>query len=113
MSERRRGQRRKGDFKIGISKASVPIITDVKNISSSGVYCQVKYQIPYMEKVQVDLELKFKHKKKEKISCEGVIVRCDKVLGVDIECYDAAIFFSEISDHNRVLIEEYVKEHEK
>ncbi|MCH7504096.1 PilZ domain-containing protein [PVC group bacterium] len=108
MAERRKKKRKSGDFKINLSGQSSKIITDVKNISTSGIYCQVDQPITYMKKVMVELELPVSRKKTSKISCEGVVVRCDRVRESSLECYDTGVFFTNISEKDLAVIDDYV-----
>ena len=109
MPERRTSVRKSGSFKISLQDQSSQIISNVKNISTSGVYCQVDHPLQYMKKVIVELKLPVNKKSPKKLSCDGVIVRCDRVEDTNEECYDAAIYFTDLSNENRLIIDKYLE----
>jgi hypothetical protein len=80
-----------------------------QNISASGVYCDVSHFIePFTQlliNVVVPVAGKFYN-----ITCEGVVVRCEKHDEGTNAPYSVAIHFTRISDEDRQVISQFVQE---
>ena len=113
FTERRRHPRAQGGFHIVVNAATQKKKVLVRDISSSGVSCYLDFPIPEFTTVMVNLEIpeaaghNIDHKG---LTCEGAIVRCRPVAGdkKSESQFDVAIFFQNISDEGRRLIENYV-----
>lgn len=84
-----------------------PMTTESLNVSSGGVSCEVRMNMEPATKVGLTLLLPSfgsKGKKTQVISCNGVVVRCEKA-GIE---YDLACAFTDIKKEDRLLIEEYI-----
>lgn len=109
MRERRSSRRKNADFKVALTEPSCRILTNIKNISSSGIYCQIDNHISVMKKVALDMELSANSNAPKTISCEGVVVRCDRIPDTSPARYDTAIYFTDIPNNVRSDIEDYIK----
>ena len=106
--ERRKDPRLSGSLPVKIRSDSFDIVTDTKNLSRSGVYCQCTQMIEPMTKLKIQLLLSFKRDGKivnKKVSCQGVVVRAEKVSD---DCFNVAIYFSDIQTKDADCIMEYV-----
>jgi hypothetical protein len=112
-AERRRYQRTESTLPLKISKSGLDVISESRNISSSGVYCRVDRPIPLMCKVSVTLLLPARSSKKtcsEKVMCKGVVVRSEPLIikELDTACQNIAIFFTDIAKKDKDKIAQYV-----
>ena len=119
FTERRRHPRAQGGFHIVVNAPAQKKKVLVRDISSSGVSCYLDFPIPEFTTVMVNLEIpesSGKNLDHKGLTCEGAIVRCrpvspDKGEKGDKKTepqFDVAIFFQNISDEGRRLIESYV-----
>ena len=110
--ERRRQPRITADLPLKIGGEDLAVITQTRNISTLGVYCQVDTELPLMTKVSITLFAPVPAKNKvttRKLDCEGIIVRSEPVAGDDgVTRYNVAIYFSNLTDADRKLIARYV-----
>lgn len=112
--ERRKYPRVEKSLPLKISREDLDIITETKNISCSGAYCQIDKYLPLMSKVEIVLLLPIEsHNKKiitKKIKCIGVVVRSEPVIlkGVDSAYHNVAIFFTELNKADRNTIAQYI-----
>lgn len=113
-SERRRHARLDKNVAIKLKDKDVDFVTETKNISCLGAYCQVDAYLPVLTKIRITLLLpKTKTSKSARhITCEGTIVRIEK-MGDPIEQnkYNVAIYFNQISKGDMKFIDSYVKNH--
>jgi hypothetical protein len=112
FTERRRSPRAQGGFHIVVNAPQQRKKVLVRDISTSGVSCFLDFPIPEFTTVMVNLEIpesasgSIDHKG---LTCEGAIVRCRPVGEKKSDSqFDVAIFFQNISDEGRRLIESYV-----
>ncbi|MFH1202300.1 MAG: PilZ domain-containing protein [Candidatus Omnitrophota bacterium] len=116
FKEKRRHPRIEKNVPLKIKDEQFDIITETKNISCSGAYCQVNKFLPAMTKVRVTLLLPLLSVNNKiitkKIRCKGIVVRSepDKPVLVN-EKYSIAIFFNDISAKDMANIAEYVNFH--
>lgn len=113
MIERRKHPRAPKTIPLKISDAEFDIITETKNISSSGAYCQIDQSLPLMSKVEILLLIPSRSELKtpaKKIKCKGVVVRVEPTISNNLSKahYNIAIFFTDISERDRSIIERCV-----
>ena len=107
-AERRRHPRFYHNLPLKISADEVDIVTETKNLSCSGAFCLVNRRLEPMTKLKIHLLLPMRKAGKiqnRKISCMGVIIRCELV---DPDHFSAAIFFSDITPRDSQSISEFV-----
>ncbi len=108
-SERRRHPRLEQPIALKISSGDGDIVTETKNLSSSGALCLINKFITPMTKLKLHFLLPIKKNKKivnKRISCEGVVVRSEAA--VDQDSFQTAIFFSDISPKDSQTIHEFI-----
>lgn len=109
--EKRRHPRLEKQIPLKIQKEGFDIAAESRNISSSGVYFNVKNQIEPMTKLKVELILPIKKDLEtitKIIKCSGVVVRTEKENDTS---YNIAVYFSHISEADTKKIAEYVNQH--
>ena len=109
-SERRKNPRVDHIIPLRISSDDVEIVTETENLSCSGVYCRSNKFIEPMTKLKIHLLLPFKKNKRtttKKISCQGIVVRCETV--PNAEHFNIAIFFNDISPKDIQTISDFVE----
>ena len=110
-SERRSSPRARHRLPIILNGGVNELVTHTEDISSSGAYCTLSRYVPPMTKLQVKLELPGEPKSK-RLTCYGVIVRIDpSTPGGRGTRYKAAIFFHDLSDHDRTVLAHYIQQH--
>ena len=114
IKERRKYPRLEKNIPLKVSSPNVDIVTQTQNISCIGAYCSINTDLPLMTKLKVTLLLPEKHRKSskdksKKVTCVGVVVRSQETCEKGI--YDAAIFFEQISEKERLKLEEYINHH--
>ena len=92
-------------------------VTHTLDISASGIYCKIDREIPIMSRVRLKLmvpDTAKANKGTRELDVDGVIVREHPVIidGV-IKHYDAAIFFDNLSEKNREIIQGYISSKKK
>lgn len=112
-TERRKQPRTETKLPLKISKKGLDLITETRNISSSGVYCRVNKPLPLMSKIGLTLLLPICRKTKvntEKVRCNGVVVRSEPTIirEADTAYQNIAIFFTDLSKKDRDMISQYV-----
>ena len=89
------------------------LTTETKNLSCSGVYCQVSRPVPELSKLAVTLlvpEMGQKAVGLHEIHCRGAVVRSERILrenGSPAK-YFIAIYFTKLNPRDRGKIGEYV-----
>ncbi|MCR4337475.1 MAG: PilZ domain-containing protein [Candidatus Omnitrophica bacterium] len=109
-SERRRSPRVQGSVPLKVGGEDFDLVSETKNLSSSGVYCRVNRVIDLMSKIRVQFLLPFKQKGKvttKKLSCDGVVVRVEQ--DGKQQAFNVAIYFTDISKKDKILLEEYIQ----
>ena len=108
MAERRKDQRVKNNIPVKICREGGDIVTETMNVSRSGAYCCVNQSISPMTRLKVHLLLSGNGGKARarKISCEGVVVRCEPA--AEDKRYNIAIFFSDITSRDVNSLTDYV-----
>ena len=108
--EKRRHLRVDYNLPVKISSDQGDILTETKNLSCSGAFCRMSKRLDPMTKLKVLLLLPLRKSNKvttKKITCQGVVVRTQSVVGQ--EYYDTAIFFSDIAPKDTRIIHEFVE----
>ncbi|MCM8813971.1 MAG: PilZ domain-containing protein [Candidatus Omnitrophica bacterium] len=113
-SERRAHQRVDTHLPLQVSAADFQLATDTKNISCSGVYCQVSRFVPVMTKLSLTLVIPriVNQRKTEKtIACTGVVVRIHpEQARPEVSAYDIGVFFTDITGPDREVIAGYIQQ---
>lgn len=108
--EKRRYPRVSKNLPIKIKNGDFDIITETKNVSCTGAYCQVDKYIPVFTKIKTTILLPSKTKNAtQNINCKGVVVRVEKSNNTLEQQYNIAIYFNEISKINLLKINRFVK----
>lgn len=104
--ERRRQPRVEEKIPLKIKDEGFDAISVTKNISCSGVFCQVDGYFPLLSKVKIVLLLPSDEKlKAHPVHIDGVVVRSEPVKSSpEPNCRNIAIFFNKIKkqDQNRI-----------
>ena len=91
---------------------SVPIVTESRNISGSGVYCYSPHYLPPLSKVALTIVLPAvpgRNPSQRLLKCEGLVVRCQSSEGTKKErAYQLACSFLGLEAGVRDRLEEYV-----
>jgi hypothetical protein len=108
--ERRRHPRVDDKLPLKIKDESFDAISVTKNISCSGVFCQVEGYFPLLSKVKIVLLLPSGEKAKARpIHIEGVIVRSEPVNSSPGSNFrNVAIFFNKIKRQDIVKLSNYI-----
>jgi hypothetical protein len=110
-SERRRSPRLEHVVPLKLSSGDIEIVTETRNLSSSGVYCRVNSYIEPMTKLKIHLLLPVKKNNRvstKRISCQGVVVRTESVPNADH--FNAAIFFNDIQPKDIRALADFVEQ---
>ena len=111
MKERRKYPRIAKPLSIKLSDQEFDILTETNNISASGAYCPVNKPVDLMTKLSIVLLIPI-HKNKtrtiKKISCCGVVVRCEYVTENGKYPYRIAVFFNDLKDSERKALGSYI-----
>ena len=111
---RRVNQRYDVQLPLNIGTEGFHFESTTKNISCSGVYCQIDFFLPLMTKLEVTMNFPIieNNKKVEKtFTTNTVVVRIDPEFdqpGCDV--YYIALFFMGIKEENRNLIARYIQQ---
>ena len=111
-AERRRYARAPRSLAIKLEDREADFVTETKNISCIGAYCQIDNYLPILTKLKITLLVpKSKSLKTAKhITCEGTIVRVERSSDpLEQNKYNIAIYFNQISKGDMKLIDSYVK----
>lgn len=109
-AERRKHPRVDEKVPLKIKDDGFDAISVTKNISCSGVFCQVEGYFPLLSKVKIVLLLPSGQKSKaHPIHIEGVVVRSEPVkTAPDSNCRNVAIFFNKVKRQDSVKIANYI-----
>jgi len=94
-----------------INTSRFHLLTRTKNISCSGIYCEINRYIPLRTKLSVSMKLSFfidGKKVQRTVNCPAEVVRIDPPTKRVIANYNVGIVFSGIKEKNRDLILQYV-----
>ncbi len=109
--ERRRSPRLDHTVPLKLSNGDVEIVTETRNVSSSGVYCRVNTYIEPMTKLKIHLLLPVKKSNRistKRISCHGIVVRTESV--PNEEYFNAAIFFNDLQPKDIQALADFVEQ---
>lgn len=113
INERRRYPRIKKNVPLKVSAQGYDIVTQTKNISCNGAYCSLNTYVPLMTKLKITLLLSEKNstnrEKSKKVHCVGVVVRIEE--SNKKGTFDAAIYFEQIREKEKLKLEEYLSYH--
>jgi len=104
MDERRKSPRIDKILPIKLSDTELDILTETKNISTTGAYCSVDKPLELMTKLRVVILIPFiKNKAKviKKINCCGVVVRRELVDDTSKYPYRIAIYFTDLKEQSK------------
>ncbi|MBL7196893.1 MAG: PilZ domain-containing protein [Candidatus Omnitrophica bacterium] len=107
--EKRRYPRIVKNLPIKIKHEDFDIVTETKNVSCIGAYCQVDRYVPPFTKVKATILLSPVKDNSKCINCKGVVVRVEKNENALEPQYNIAIYFNEISKVNMLKINRFVK----
>ncbi len=111
--ERRVEKRFNANLPLKIGGVDFKITTDTKNISSSGIYCQVDRFVPVMTKLGLKMSITLienDQKVKRDVDCQAVVVRVNpESESGDTEFYQLGLFFTDIAEQDRQLINLYLQ----
>jgi c-di-GMP-binding flagellar brake protein YcgR len=102
--ERRRYPRIEKKLPLNLRGAEFEIITETKNISCIGSWCQIPRYLPVFTKLGISIFLPFENKT-ERIDCKGVIVRTEEGSN---NVYNVGIYFNEIKKSDQEKISQYI-----
>ena len=111
MKEKRQCPRVEKILPIKLSVSDFDVLTETTNISASGTYFPVGKPLELMTKLRVVLLIpitKNRSKTIKKINCTGVIVRCEIASETKKYPYQAAMYFSDLSDRDRKILRIFV-----
>ena len=109
--EKRRHPRLEKKIPVKISSDHGDILTETKNLSCSGAFCSMSQRLEPMTKLRIHLLLPWRKNDKiisKKVTCQGVVVRVAIVPGQP-DCFDTAIFFSDIAPKDVRTISEFIE----
>ncbi len=109
--ERRRAPRARTDLPLTLSVPGKSAPARICDISLSGVCCTTDRPIGVMTQVGLVIMLP-EHSRKASIECRGAVVRSRKLAGERPAnaAYETAIFFTSMSDDDRVELQQILDE---
>lgn len=109
-AEKRKYPRIESKIPLSIKKENFDATTVTKNISCSGVLCQVEGYFPLLSKVKVVLLLPSRGKIKiTPMQMEGIIVRSEPVKRAEESDFrNVAIFFSRVKKRDMLKMSSYI-----
>lgn len=111
IAEKRRHPRIKKNLPIKIRNIDFDIVTETKNISCAGVFCQIDRYLAPLTKIKTRLLIPLKTREKHQtIDCEGVVVRVERNQNPLEEQYNIAIYFENIQKKDAAKISRFIKE---
>jgi len=112
--ERRINQRFDAHLPIDINGAGFQMSVTTKNISCSGIYCQVNRFIPIMTKLELNIVVPLieNQKKVEKnFTCHAIVVRTEPESKREMTDYcNVGLFFTDLTEKDRNLLATYIKQ---
>ena len=109
IQERRRYTRLDNNIPLKIRSDDFDIVTETKNLSSSGAYCRINKYLEPMTKLKIVLLLPLRRRNRlttKKISCQGIIVRTESIPGD--QYFNVAIYFSDIPQKDVNCLNDYI-----
>lgn len=108
--ERRRWTRTNADLPITLFLPSGRFQARVRDVSRAGVCFFLDRPLPLMTVLQMTLALRVPGGVRHVTGC-GAVVRCERISKA-LDHWEIALFLHELSEHDRELIEEFVREQE-
>ncbi len=112
MDERRKSPRIDKALPLKLCHSEYDILTETKNISSSGAYFHSTKSLDLMTKLNVVLLIPFKKARAKiikRINCCGIVVRRDQAPYDNSKFpYRVAIYFSDLKDQDKKTLSYYV-----
>lgn len=108
--ERRKYPRLDKNLPLKLTLDEFDIVTETKNLSCIGTYCEISRFLEPLTKLKIILLLPFKKKNRistKKVSCQGVVVRA-QAIPLKNNCYNIAIYFNDITKAEMNKISDYV-----
>lgn len=105
QTERRRAQRASVSIPLQLSPHKDALPASLVNISTSGLCCQFGEAVSEMTLVGIDVELPDAG---GPVHVQGAVVRCAKLRGVSPPTYEIGIFFTDMPNETRQLVERFV-----
>jgi hypothetical protein len=112
-SEKRFYPRFKLEYPFEISGSDFKIISQIKDISCGGMFCQTNKFIPLHTRVNIRMHLPLVINKKrveKKLSCQAEISRIDPPVQEAEKKYNLGIRFSDVSEADKALILKFLKQ---
>jgi len=110
-TEKRRHPRIRKNVPIKIKNIDFDIVTETKNISCTGAYCQIDRYLAPLTKIKARLLIPSRTKEKHHIiDCEGIVVRVEKDDHNLESQYNIAIYFENIHKADITKIQRFIKE---
>ena len=109
VPERRKYPRLDNNVPVKISNEEFDVVTETRNISCAGAYCQVDKYLEPMTRLKIHLLIPLRKRDKivtKKISCQGVVVRIESQPARD--SFSVAVYFSDIKEKDRRLLADYI-----
>jgi hypothetical protein len=111
MEEKRRFPRLEKCLPIKLSDSEFDVLTETKNISASGAWCQVDKPLKLMTKLEMVILIPFKKnqsKSIKKINCSGIVVRSSPADSDSKYPYYVGIYFSGLDERDRKTLRSYI-----
>lgn len=113
--ERRRAPRVKTRFPVRVAHEGGVLTAVSRDLSATGIYCELDEFVPLNDTLEIDFALpgstiEGKGCGAAKIRCRGVVVRNERVPGME-ETRGLALFFTDLRSGSRRMVEEYVVDH--
>lgn len=110
-SEKRLHPRIKKNLPIKIKNSDFDLVTETKNISCTGAYCQIDRYLAPLTKIKTRLLIPLKTKQKHiTVDCEGVVVRIEKTNNDLEEQYSIAIYFENVHKADIAKINRFIQD---
>ena len=110
VTERRRHKRIDSRLPLKLKEGDYDLITETKNVSCSGAYCEVNRYLPPLTKINVTLVFPRAKGETETITCQGIVVRTDHMpYSNGTNYYCVAIYFSDINKADMSKLSAFVE----
>ena len=109
ITEKRRHPRIKKNIPIKIKNDDFDIVTETKNISCNGAYCQIDRYLAPLTKIKTRILVPSKTKEKHHcINCKGIVVRVERSENDLEDLYNVAIYFENINKYSLRVDKKYL-----
>ena len=112
QTDRRRQPRVRVDLPLHLTFRDQTVETLIRDLSSSGIRFRTPTELPLMTRVQIAIELPEASGPggTAGLAITGVVVRCDSTSEGDAaNPYDTAIYFEDLSERSRALLDKFVR----